>query len=92
MRRYETDEIEKLLKEKSDQYLMYPSDAIWKNIQKKIQPSQTWTILSAFVVFFLAAGVSVFLNEQKIPKYIPTSEALAFQMSESNWEKTLPPV
>jgi len=92
MRRYETDEIEELLKEKSDQYLMYPSDAIWKNIQKKIQPSQTWTILSAFVVFFLAAGISVFLNEQKIPKYTPTGAVLAFQMSESNWEKTLPPV
>lgn len=92
MRRFETDEMEELLKEKTDQYLMYPSDAIWKNIQKKIQPSQTWTILSAFVVFFLAAGISVFLNEQKIPKFTPTGAALAFQLSESNWEKTLPPI
>lgn len=92
MRRYSTDELEELLKEKSDQYLIYPSDAVWKNIQKKIQPNQTWTILSAFVVFFLAAGLSVFFNEQKIPKYTPASEALAFQLTESNWEKTLPPI
>ena len=92
MRRYSTDELEDLLKEKSDQYLIYPSDAVWKNIQKKIQPSQTWTILSAIVVFFLASGISLFFNEQKIPKYTPASTTLAYQMTEPNWEKTLPPV
>ncbi len=92
MRRYSTDELEELLKEKTDQYLIYPSDAVWKNIQKKIQPSQTWTIVSALVVFLLATGMSLFFNEQKLSKYVPTSESLAFQLTESDWEKTLPPV
>lgn len=92
MRTYSTDELEQLLKEKTDQYVIYPSDAVWKNLHKKIQPSQTRTILSAFVVFLIAACTSVFFNEQKIPKYTPAGASLAYQLTESNWEKTLPPV
>ncbi|MFZ9687670.1 MAG: outer membrane beta-barrel protein [Chitinophagaceae bacterium] len=90
MRRYNIDELEELLKDKSDQYLMYPSDRVWKNIQKNIQPNQTFTIVSAFVVFLLAAGFSVLLNEQKISKYTPPSGQLAYQLTENNWKTDLP--
>ena len=86
------DQLEQLLKEKSDQYMMYPSDRVWKNIQKKIQPSQTWTILSASLLFFLAASVSVFFNEQRVAVYEQPSGQLAYQMKEKKWENTLPPV
>ena len=37
MRKEPTDELEDLLKERSDQYLLYPSDRVWNNIQKELQ-------------------------------------------------------
>jgi hypothetical protein len=36
MKRYTTDELEELLKERSDQYLLYPSDRVWSNIKKEL--------------------------------------------------------
>ena len=37
MKRYSNKEMDELLKEKSDQYLLYPSDRIWKNIHKSLK-------------------------------------------------------
>ena len=79
MKRYTTDNLEELLKEKTEQYLMYPSERVWKQIQKRIQPSQTFTILSASLCFFIAASISVFFNEQKIAHFETPSGQLAFQ-------------
>jgi len=92
MRRFETDELEELLRRKTDQYLMYPSERVWKNIEKNIQPSQTLTIASAVLLFLLGASLSVLFNEQKLSKYNPPSGQLAFQLSENKWESSLPPV
>jgi hypothetical protein len=86
------DSFEELLSEKSDQYMMYPSDRVWKNIQKKIQPSQTRTILSASFLFFITASIAVFFNEQRVAEYEIPSGQLTYQMKEKKWESTLPPV
>lgn len=90
MRRFEIDELEELLRQKKDQYLMYPSERVWKNIEKNIQPSQTLTIVSAVLLFLLSAGISVLFNEQKLSTFTPPSGQLAFQLSENKWESTLP--
>lgn len=92
MRRFETDELEELLRQKTDQYLMYPSERVWKNIEKNIQPSQTLTILSAVLLFLLSASISVLFNEQKLSTFTPPAGQLAFQLSENKWESTLPPI
>ncbi len=92
MRRFETDELEELLRQKTDQYLMYPSERVWKNIEKNIQPSQTLTIVSAVLLFLLSASISVLFNEQKLSTFTPPSGQLAFQLSENKWESTLPPI
>ncbi len=39
---YMDDGLEDFLKEKSDQYKLYPSDKVWKNIHKSIQPKRRW--------------------------------------------------
>ena len=92
MRRFETDELEELLRQKTDQYLMYPSERVWKNIEKNIQPNQTLTIVSALLLFLLSASISVLFNEQKLSTFTPPSGQLAFQLSENKWESTLPPI
>lgn len=92
MRRFETDELEELLRQKTDQYLMYPSERVWKNIEKNIQPNQTLTIVSAVLLFLLSASISVLFNEQKLSTFTPPSGQLAFQLSENKWESTLPPI
>ena len=92
MRRFETDELEELLRQKTDQYLMYPSERVWKNIEKNIQPNQTLTIVSAVLLFLLSASISVLFNEQKLSTFTPPSGQLAFQLSENKWESTLPPM
>ena len=56
MKRFETNELEELLKQKTDQYLMYPSERVWKNIEKNIQPSQTLTIVAAVLLFLVASN------------------------------------
>jgi len=92
MKRFETNELEELLKQKTDQYLMYPSERVWKNIEKNIQPSQTLTIVAAVLLFLVGASLSVMFNEQKLSRYSPPSGQLAFQLSENRWESTLPSV
>lgn len=41
-RRLHTDEFEELLKEKANQYKMYPSDKVWKAINRSIHPRRKW--------------------------------------------------
>ncbi len=49
---YMDDGLEDFLKEKSDQYKLYPSDKVWKNIHKSIQPRRRW-MYSALTVLML---------------------------------------
>lgn len=42
---YTDDALEDFLKEKSDQYKLYPSDKVWNNIQRSIQPKSRWNFL-----------------------------------------------
>jgi len=41
-RRLHNDEFEDLLREKSDQFTMYPSDKVWKEINKSMHPRRKW--------------------------------------------------
>ncbi|HSB91656.1 MAG TPA: outer membrane beta-barrel protein [Flavitalea sp.] len=41
-RRLHNDEFEDLLREKSDQFRMYPSDKVWKEINKSMHPRRKW--------------------------------------------------
>src|SRR6478609_11197000 len=41
-RRLHNDEFEDLLREKSDQFRMYPSDKVWKEINRSMHPRRKW--------------------------------------------------
>lgn len=51
------DDFEELLKEKADQYKMYPSDQVWKKIYKALHTRKKWYLVG-FVLFF--AGLAYY--------------------------------
>lgn len=54
-------DLEELIKQKSDQYKMYPSDKVWKGIHGNLHSSRKWYWFS--LVFFLA-GLSYYTIDQ----------------------------
>lgn len=54
-------DLEELIKQKSDQHKMYPSDRVWKGIHGNLHSSRKWYWLS--LVFFLA-GLSYYTLDQ----------------------------
>jgi hypothetical protein len=49
-RDFYNEDIEQLIKQKADQYKMYPSDKVWKGIQRSLHPRRKWYWFS-FVLF-----------------------------------------
>ncbi len=57
-RNFYDNDFEEFLKQKSDQYKMYPSDRVWNNIYSSIHGRKKWWALG-FTLFFLATGLLV---------------------------------
>jgi hypothetical protein len=49
-RDFYNEDIEQLIKQKADQYKMYPSDKVWKGIHRSLHPRRKWYWFS-FVLF-----------------------------------------
>src|SRR5581483_5587298 len=60
-RGFYNEDIEELLKEKADQYKMYPSDKVWKGIHRSLHPNRKWYWLS-LVLFLSAVGYYTFIE------------------------------
>jgi len=65
MRQEPTDEFEDLLKERSDQYLLYPSDRVWNNIQKELHPNRTLRYSLLVLFLFLGTTTAIVVNKEK---------------------------
>ncbi len=55
-RNYYTEGFESFLKEKSDEYKLYPSEKVWNNINRKLHPRRKWPFLAA-ALLILGIGV-----------------------------------
>ena len=55
--RFYDNEFEKYLKEEADDYRMYPSDHVWRNIQQEIHGYRKWPALTAISIFVISALV-----------------------------------
>ena len=82
MKRYTTDELEELLKERSDQYLMYPSDRVWSNINKELHPSRNRMYTSLFLLIFVGITTGVMLIHQKKSSLVNAQPYTAYQFIE----------
>ncbi len=57
-RNFYDNDFEEFLKQKSDQYKMYPSDRVWNNIYSSLHGRKKWWALG-FTLFFIGAGLIV---------------------------------
>ncbi|WP_336516060.1 hypothetical protein [Pollutibacter soli] len=63
-RNFYTEGFEGFLKDKSDQYKLYPSDKVWKNINKKLHPKRRWPYLAAALLLVgLGVGGKFYVEE-----------------------------
>lgn len=74
-----TDDLEDLLKERSDQYLLYPSDAVWNNIQKELHPARIWAYAAAVFVLLFITGVTMVAKKESASVVKPRAGQLAYQ-------------
>ncbi len=67
MEKYTPEELEDFLKERADQYLMYPSDHVWDTIQKRMHPNKAWMYFSLILLLVGISSSLVLMNvtEQK---------------------------
>jgi hypothetical protein len=83
MKRYSKEEMDELLKEKSDQYLLYPSDRVWKNIHKELHPSNGWRYASLTVLFLFIASVSIHVKKNELSKGVSKQKESLYQFISS---------
>lgn len=57
-----TDEFEQLLKEKADQFRMYPSKRVWHSIYNNLHPSRRWPSAVMSILFFFSLVFTGYLN------------------------------
>lgn len=84
MNHYSQEELEKFLKERADQYLIYPSDPVWSNIERKLHPNRIWTYISlAFLMFGISGSLVMFNVEEQ--KEVPAKTGqIAYRFIESD--------
>ncbi|MCC6287617.1 MAG: hypothetical protein IT249_07005 [Chitinophagaceae bacterium] len=68
-RNIQIDEFEKFLREKSDQYKLYPSDKIWNNINRSVHSGRKWPYIILTLFAFL--GSAVFVDYKTFNYVIP---------------------
>jgi hypothetical protein len=83
MKRYSKEEMDELMKEKTDQYLLYPSDRVWKNIHKELHPNHGWRYASLTVLFLFIASVSIHFKKNELSKGIINQKESLYQFINS---------
>lgn len=66
-RDFYNEDIEQLIKQKADQYKMYPSDKVWKGIHRSIHPRRKWYWFS-FVLFLGALSYYTIMDMIALPR------------------------
>ncbi|HRN57176.1 MAG TPA: hypothetical protein PLL71_12025 [Agriterribacter sp.] len=70
------DEFDEFLKEKADQYKMYPSDKVWNNIQRSVHPRKKWPYISLTLALLL--GTAVLIDYHATHNQASISKTLTF--------------
>ena len=61
-RNFYTDEFEQLLKEKADQFRMYPSKRVWHSIYNNLHPSRRWPSAAMSILLVITLVLTGYLN------------------------------
>lgn len=88
-RNFYNDDFEELLKEKADQYKMYPSDKVWNGIQNALHSKRKWYWLGFAL---LLSGVSYYAIEALVAppriQAIPEKAAIASSTPDQSPQQT----
>ena len=81
-----TDEFEQLLKEKADQFSMYPSKRVWHSIYNNLHPSRRWPSVAMSLLLISSLILVGYLNtgENSINRQINSSNTLTKSSDEIN--------
>lgn len=73
-RNHYRDEMEDLIREKADQYKMYPSDRVWKEINRSLHPRRKWYWIGFAV---LLSGIGFYSVNELLEPLQPAKMAIA---------------
>ncbi len=65
MRDHSTEEFEDILRDKTQQYMMYPSDRVWDNVLHKLHPLRRVKNVAILLLFFIAATTAIILSSEE---------------------------
>ena len=68
-RNFHTDDFERLLREKSDEFRMYPSKRIWHSIYNNIHPGRKWPSVAMCITLITALFLVGYLNTKNTNLY-----------------------
>src|SRR5579863_1658331 len=69
-----SDEFEQLIREKTEQYKMYPSENVWKGVHNSLHTKRKWFIGSMAV---LVTGILFFSGKELLAPSHPSTHKLA---------------
>jgi hypothetical protein len=80
MNKYSPDNFETFLKDKTKQYMVYPSDEVWNNIDNKLRPKKYLAplFLSLFIISISSGLILMNTKEEKIELSKPGQIAYGF--------------
>jgi hypothetical protein len=81
-RNIQIDEFEKFLREKSDQYKLYPSDKVWNNIHRSVHSGRKWPYIILTLFAFL--GSALFVDYETFNYVIPGAKKTTAQQIFNN--------
>jgi hypothetical protein len=64
-RKFYTDDFERLLKEKSDEFRMYPSKRVWSSIYNDLHPGRKWPSVAVSLLLISALLITGYWNSNK---------------------------
>lgn len=65
MNNYSQEELEKWLKERTEQYMLYPSEQVWNNISKTLHPKRGWLTFGVLIAVFMTATTFVAIQKEE---------------------------
>src|SRR6187551_755412 len=84
-----TDEFEQLIKEKADQFRMYPSKRVWHSIYNNLHPSRRWPSVVMSLLLLTSLSLIGYLNtgDNTINRQINSSSLAKIDNEPTNIQK-----
>ena len=89
-RKFNTDDFERMLRQMSDEFRMYPSKRIWNSIYNNIHPGRKWPSVVMTITLISSLLLIGYLNTTETPIYTASVSKLLSATSNINSISTNP--